>query len=259
MFQNPNPLLKDLKNFLLLKSVDIYYRLTYPRKILPNRKFVKQIDIQKAIDSDKIYVLRRSNQSESETFNDLGLLREEAISDKNTWKEIPSLSFNLLGGFFKTKHSKYSTNGKGSEEWDGASMISFWDFINLFEIKKFKGFYIFDAKDLHNITVPISSSETNREAKKKLAQLKLIPINEDGKIMVNGKTIIRHVPTNLNYWHIQLEIISPLHENKSIPRGTGNEFAKSACSFVLTNILTTNAKKIAQFSVLKKELYYSLI
>jgi len=61
------------------------------------------LDIDYLIDKQDLFILRRSSKTTEDTFNDLGILRDDIINTK----EIPGLSMNLLGAYFKIEHIKY--------------------------------------------------------------------------------------------------------------------------------------------------------
>src|ERR1035437_2282444 len=132
MFQIFQHLWKGLKNFFLLNYCRATKKFDYPNCILPKSKYQCLLNIDHILNKQDLYILRRSNKLEEETFNDLGILRDDTINDK----ELPGLSMNLLGGFFKIDYIKYvpKMGTKAVQVWKGEK-VYLYEFVNDYDIR----------------------------------------------------------------------------------------------------------------------------
>ena len=124
----------------------------FPVSILPKLNYVSIIDIQSLLNGQTVYILRRSDKSFNDTFNDLGKLREDAV----TPKEIPFLSLNMLGGLFEPEHTRFKVLNNGMSRWKNNDFISIIDFLNDFT-------HIADLRQAKNYSIrPDSNKRFNR-------------------------------------------------------------------------------------------------
>src|SRR5688572_4365756 len=96
-----------LKNFLICKFHRLFCGLKYPWKILPRPTFANPINIENLVSETPAYIVRRSPLPLTETFNDVGILKDEALRSE----EVAGLSMNLLGSHFKLDYIKFRTLG----------------------------------------------------------------------------------------------------------------------------------------------------
>src|SRR4051812_4670099 len=78
--------------------------ILYPVRLIPKKKFKKEIDID-ALCNNAVYgIVRKSLRSKNKTFDNFGSVRQDAlVGEYKPEKEVPGLSFNLLG-LFKEYH-----------------------------------------------------------------------------------------------------------------------------------------------------------
>lgn len=234
MYQKPQLLWKDFKNICQCKWYRLIRKLSYPSCILPKVSYQAKLNIDDLVNNFDIFLLRRSNKKKSETFNELGILREDAI----VGNEVPFLSMNLLGGLFKAKHCKYNPKmkTKATEKWDGNKRIYLADFINDYAVLPITSQIVYNVKDIHNIPVPFSVSESNKDGKKLFEALKAKKVGTRFELL--GKTSIEHDPTNLNYWHAELV----LWDFKSDPVVKyKNEWQTTSIGYIISHVLTMKA------------------
>ena len=78
------------------------------------------------------------------------------------------------------------------------------------------------------------------------------PVNGDG-MKLNGVSKIIHSPTNINYWHVEVEVRD--FDNKIVKKTT-NEFNETACDFILDIISETAVMLLpAKIEKVDEELY----
>ena len=122
MFQKLKYLSINLKNIFLCKIYRLLGKLVYPYCILPKKSYVIKMNFDELVDNQSIFVLRRSDLCEEETFfrfiNGDFLLNDDAIENRR----VPNLSINLMGGLFKDEHSKFVPLNDAQSSWEGGSV-----------------------------------------------------------------------------------------------------------------------------------------
>jgi hypothetical protein len=208
----------------------------FPVSILPKFNYVSVIDIQSLLNGQTVYVLRRSLKSFNDTFNDLGKLREDAV----TTKEIPFLSLNLLGGLFKPEHTRIRVLNNGVNRWKNNDFISIIDFLNDFtHIDNYSIVYI-EANGVDGQTIPYTQTE-NKDLTKEINRFfEYIdkPIISDGSYTLEGVTKLLHDPINLNYWHLELNI---LDFKRNPIKHRSSRYIEDICKKILTDIICANS------------------
>ncbi len=232
-FMNLSTILKKLKiNFNLIR-----FKICYPIKILPRTNYRLEIDCNELISEDcNIVLLHRSNKNINDTFNELGHLREDSILAEN----VPRLSMNFLGSFFKIKFIKYSAINPATKAW-GGEKIDHSLYAHLFTIKRPSIPIFFKASDLHNKKFPFTLKKESPKAKEYLKYFNTKIGKETEEARFDGSLQIKHSPNKLNYWHIELLLMSP----------TGNEirYTKSpdnltTATLALTERICKSGKKV---------------
>jgi hypothetical protein len=236
MLQRLQLWLRGFKNYLLYKFFFHIKGYTYyPSSILPKIKYCTKIDIDALLRHQELYILRRSNKTRSETFNELGILREDAILGK----EIPGLSMNLLGAKFKAGFIKYVPHVKTRAvvNWDGSKTIYLSDFIGLYSTIEIYSPIFFRGSDIHNISIPYVKKE-NKELTRILGKLKLKYRLSNGDVKATGRAVLEHVPTNLNYWHVEQCLLN--FNDIAIPT-LKNGFDKDISGYFIAHVLSVKA------------------
>ena len=170
----------------------------YPWILLPKVKYKVSIDCQNLKERGNIFLHRHSNLSETDVFDELGLLRIGVIELRN----LPNCSLNLLGFFFKVKHAKYRQKRNGTKPWDGKK-VSYYKYMSHFTIEENRTNFYFNFDDLYDIEVqyPVpKNTPANDTIKTALRESKEDPA------LLTGKLTVEHKPTYMNYWHFQLSI-----------------------------------------------------
>lgn len=165
------------------------------------------------------------------------------------------LSLHLLGGALREEDICFRGKNAGTKEWKGEDARSFLNPDNYaYEKASYPLHYM--GAHLHNLTVPASiSGLKDNKGKRKAMQTQLSGKdwskfdNLKDVAIVNAKITIEHVPTFMNYWHMQMEVT---------PEGT-NEKLKNEKSWrgdilshikaeVLTKRFTTSLAVIPRVS-----------
>jgi hypothetical protein len=186
----------------------------YPVEILPNNTFVLHMNIGELIRCyPNLCVVRRINGKKDdafEKFNGEHRLKEHYLG------QVLNLSLNLIGGKFKVDlHLGFSPNGSAVHNWDGQD-INLDDIQNNYKMEESCFPIYFKAKEIFNF--PFEYSRCFKDKKNYLMFCKATNVSDiEGKyITVFGKgqlinqtvrthAILRHEPTNFNYWHCVLD------------------------------------------------------
>jgi hypothetical protein len=195
------PLLKELTNTLLLNLYWFLGQYKYPLEIIPKKGYLRTIDFQTFPKDLNLVLIRRSNcLTQLETFTKLGTLKEQAILKD----QLPGMSLFLLGGFFKIEDIYFRQIKNGDLDWSGEK-IFFCDLKKDYEKLNSAIPIYFNFKDIDEISFPYA--KVGDEAKKISKSLGLQTTPTDGKYKFNGTSSIKHVPVNLNYWHVELVLL----------------------------------------------------
>jgi len=236
MLQTLKLLPRILRNTLRINFLKFSGRLIFPLEILPKRNYKPVINISLLLENQSVFILRRSNSSFSDTFNELGYLRESALIPK----EIPNLSLNLLGGKFKPKDACFRIINNGQKKWINNEPIFLCEYLKDFKkLDETCNIYL-NANGIHRQQVPYTVP-TNPHFKKevdKFFEYVSKPIIEDDKFLLQGETNIQHDPTKLNYWHVEFNLI----DFKGVALKYNNSTSiKDFCVKVLKDIICANS------------------
>lgn len=252
-------LYKSLKNIFVCRKLRNKGELDYPNCILPKRSLKVEINFDDLISSHSIFVLRRSDLHENETFHTFNdgtiLLNDDAIDNKR----IPNLSLNLMGGFFENIHSIYVPINDGANRWQGEK-IYLYEHLNDYKIDNVNGLIFINANDLHNKSIPYYIPSNNNLHKEIRKFEKIVGISENivlntppNEIELKGKTYFKHDPVKLNYWHVELII----QDFKNIPlKKVGNSSNEIYVEELFTNWIKVNSyPNLTSFDKINKKHY----
>jgi len=234
------PILKFLPRILKNTFLYNYYRwvnkFDCPVSILPKLKYIQKIDIQTILDNQTMYILRRSDKSYSDTFNDVDNLRDDAL----LLKDIPFLSLNILGGLFKPEHTRFRIIKNGMKRWEQSYPILITEFLTDYEILDKYCIIFIEANGINNQSVPYSQKES-KDLKKEIDKFFTYfdkPIIVQGQYKFEGTTKLIHDPINLNYWHLELNLFD--FKNDPI-KFKDSAYIKDFCKKVITDIICANS------------------
>lgn len=196
---------KDLKNFFHCKYLRLQGKLTYPHSILPKTNYKSLIDIDELHSHQELVVLRRSSKSKEDSFNSVGVLRNDIINER----DIAGLSMNLMGSFFKEQYIKFAptNNTKAVEKWPGLTKVHLSDFLTLYKTLPVVSPIYYSVSDLHNISIPYIKPNT-KDIKDLLNNMNAKFEISGSNLVASGKILVTHEPTYLNYWHVELHLIN---------------------------------------------------
>ena len=237
MFQKYHLSRRDLKNFFRCSFYRITNKLQYPKRIIPRNFYKAKIDIQGLLNSQALFVTRRLDISFDKAFNKHGnelFMREDDL-DKD---DIPNMSMNLMGGKFKDKDVLYSPFGEGSKNWIPGTKIYLDNFLDKYKVLANYTLIYFMVSEIHNITVPYSRPKDRDSEKlaKALANATYPPKSLADSFEFNGRALVLHAPTNLNYWHTEYVIMG---NDDRVPKNRSS-WREELCKSLINNLLVVN-------------------
>ena len=251
MPQKLKNLWKALKNTCLCKLYEYTGDYRYPVSILPHHSYVHFMNIDSLKSELPFFLIRRSDKDSNNTFNSAGILREDAILPEDTI----DLSLNVLGGNFKEDHIKYIPKSDGVKPWDGKK-VYFIDYKNHYKIADVSSPIFFPLGELHRKTFPYYRGDDS-EAKKIINALSLKPEKVDGKNKLHGSSEVKHSPTNLNYWHVELTLVDQV--GKRIKKSS-SIWIQSAAEMAYGHLISVNALQAAPpISTISKKSFISAL
>lgn len=207
----------------LFKTSNDAYGLNYPASILPCRRYLK-FDFNILCNLPNVVIARRSNYDSYEsTFDRNGLLLIDALRRQSN-KEIFNNSMNLLGGRFKKRHVRFLQKGIAQDCYIiGSSPIPLKQLLPFISTTNIKINILFKLNKIYNAEFPYQVPETPAKSKKEFDRIKIpihLAVEVNGEpahyAKFNGRSVIKHSPTNANYWHVEFDLLpvaeSPEHQ-----------------------------------------------
>lgn len=190
--------------------------MDYPLELLPQPGFCVPFpfDALKAKYGNYIVCYRIEGtideNSEMGSFNGHKVLKEQCFG------HMVHLSMNLMGGFFKPEHVVFIQKRPGSDVWEADEKVDFKDYEDCIEKSKTATAVYYRESVICQPNITISFVFNDKAAFNsfcKVFQDATHPQYKDGVVDQGGFTTkIEHCPTNLNYWHVQLEVYPELKE-----------------------------------------------
>lgn len=201
----------------------------YPQEIIPQNGFRHSLDVGSllAIYSN-LAVSRRVKGDKEEAFcefNGKKQLKDELMG------QVANMSVNLLGGLFENdKHLQFSPNKDSIDEWNGQE-VDYEDLKEKFSMETACFPIYFFVKDIFNY--PFTAPYYFQKEQDALVFISSIPLddierkyvekfNKQEPVEVKTHAILKHAPTNFNYWHCVLDSYPNLSSETPIPTNCKN-------------------------------------
>jgi hypothetical protein len=248
-----------------IKIKSIWAKITYPYPIAPKSKYKNFFDLDTLHSQDNIKIVRRSEKTEQESFDEFNTLREDALVGSK--RKIVGLSMNILGSLFSYLHIKFNLKSRAIETWN-KDKDSFIILKYLWYIEKVEGDncpIYFSLNDIHKMVFPYYQKKEDgkklQKCLKGLSEEEIKKVKEDNLKECNGYSVVLHKPNKLNYWHIEFHIcdsdgnfVEEKRFNSKISSGIGLKEANSTTQLIqsATDWLLKCAKKDVDFNSLGK-------
>ena len=188
--------------------------MNYPEEIIPKPNFIKPFPLDELTKDDSDYHVCFRIDGELDAFTEAGTFNGKKKLMKKCFPHMPHLSMNLHGGLFKPEHVKFVQKKPGCDEWDGESIIELKEFVKCVEEKPEAIPVFFNSKLICQKGIRTLVSFKNKDSYKAMKAIFhniKFPDYQDGiEVELSTDIKIVHVPTNLNYWHLQMEVYPAL-------------------------------------------------
>lgn len=236
----------NLRNYFL----HIYWFLKYPKTILPSKMYIHKINVDKIINKNDFYVVRRVPSHYLDSIYKLnGTTTMLRISSATKLNKVVGFSMNILGAKYSIKHLKYIAKYPPiSNTWNGKviNFIScFFRYRKCIEVDNNCIAFVYKASSLHNKEVPyLRTFEKEKDFKavtdaievKNVARKFIFCKRKPNSFVGNIK--LMHSPINFNYWHI---ILSIFPEGSDEPLSNMNgKWKEDICDYVYKIYLSKN-------------------
>ncbi len=193
----------------------------YPIRILPQKKYVRHIDVNNLYVKCQKSLLVRRLDVDGNPFHYIGgrkLLNEGVIND-----DVLDWSTNLLGGKFKVEDVYWRQKEKGIIEWNNED-VNIDDYNGCYEQITSANCVFITINCLHNKSIPykrkFGSKRNLEQYVEKTHDIEEEAIKHWGvcdEPECHATITVEHKPTMLNYWHMTIEI-APRDFTEPIPR-----------------------------------------
>lgn len=184
--------------------------MKYPEEIIPKPEYVKPFPLQDLTKDESDYHVCFRIDGTLDDFTEPGSFNGKRKLMRKCFPHMPHLSMNLHGGLFKPEHVKFVQKRPGCDEWDGETVIDIKDFINCIEEKPEATPVFFNSKDIGQkgirTMVTFKNKDSYKAMKNIFSNVKFPDYYEGIEVELYTDIKIVHVPTNLNYWHLQMEV-----------------------------------------------------
>ena len=184
--------------------------MDYPIEIIPQPGYIVPFPLEKLREKEHDYlVCYRITGSVDDNLEE-GSFNGGRVLKKSCFSHLAHMSMNLYGGLFKPEHVCFAQKKTASDIWDGKSPIKLKDYEGLFPVIDGATPIFYRASKLSVKGLTINMTFDNKDMYNSLLALypaKTFPPYQKG-IRVDAVTDVKivHMPTNLNYWHLQLEV-----------------------------------------------------
>jgi hypothetical protein len=186
--------------------------MKYPEEITPQPDFIKPFPLNELTKDDSDYHVCFRIDGALEDYTEPGMFNGRRKLMRKCFLHMPHLSMNLHGGLFKPEHVKFVQKRPGSDNWDGNSAIDINEFIklNCIEEKPEAVPVFYESKIICQKGIKTRVTFSNKGSYKAMrdlfANVKFPDYHEGIEVELSTNIKIVHVPTNLNYWHLQMEV-----------------------------------------------------
>lgn len=184
--------------------------MKYPEDIIPQPNFVKPFPLDELTKDNCDYHVCFRIDGFLDDYTEAGAFNGKRKLMRKCFPHMPHLSMNLYGGLFKPEHVKFVQKKPGCDEWDGERIINIKDFLGCIEEKPEAVPVFFDSKVIRQQGIQTKVTFRNKDSYKAMknvfSNVEFPEYHEGVEVGLFTDIKIVHVPTNLNYWHLQMEV-----------------------------------------------------
>ena len=235
--------------------------MEYPKEILPRKNYIKNIDVDRLLANiPKAQIVRRADKPVVYVTNSLG---DKVLAEDTFTGNVFDYSTNLLGAYFHVEeHLGLRQLGEGKADWNGETTFEsikdeLWGEVKAYPVRLY-------INPLQHKSVPYKRTFEKAELLKGFISQWDMKASETASKIWKGKNNdydfeaelrVEHHPTNLNYWHMAIDIYPDraAKEYFKSPKGAwGNKLA----SYVIIILRDSVAQEEADYQI-PEELYIS--
>lgn len=224
--------------------------MKYPPNLVPIKGWKTKINIEDAPNFPVVRRVPRNFDEDSNFFVDLGQgvyhIKLDADLKSLGLESFVDLSMNIISEDSSIESTRYyhdlqTKDGNKIGNWNGEE-IYLEKYGDVYHYIPTCYFLFFESNNLHNITFPYyrkydKVAEWNNE-KNDINLLIDSVFNKDTTYSVIGKTILRHDPTPLNYWHIVIDVHAPTSKPPLV--NARSKWRKDAQRSIFENVIRKN-------------------
>lgn len=224
--------------------------MMYPPNLVPIKGWKKKINIEDTPNFPIVRRVLRNFDEDSNFFIDLGQgvyhIKLDADLDSLGLKSFVDLSMNIISEDSSLESSYYyhdilKIGDNKIGVWNGEE-VNLDKYGDVYHYTPTCYFLIFESKNLHNIQFPFHRKYNNAEEwdseKDDIDSLIDSVFNKNTTYSVIGKTILRHAPTPLNYWHIVIDVHAP--NSKPPLRNAKSKWRQDVQTNIFENVIRKN-------------------
>lgn len=194
----------------------------YPYKLVPYEGLIRSIDFESIFnEGDDFFIARRISGKPEDLVKYLSsedvIFKDEESILIDIFSEIQSLSMTIMGGGAVSTDMKFEQKGEAKEDWKGKTLYPF-SFKGLVNTTENYFTIVYKAESLHNQPIryqqkfekktDFEKNINNIEHNEENANILLKNFKKSNQYeMSPGQLQVKHKPTNLNYWHAELNLL----------------------------------------------------
>lgn len=182
--------------------------MEYPQEILPSKRLVCPFPLCNLVDKMGDYEVCYRLNGPVDANKDVDGLGGKPVLKEECFEHIAHLSLNLLGGLFKPEYVCFVQKKPGCEPWCGEN-IKYEEFASCINKTADAVPIFYLASKINqtdfNVTAVFNDSQSYKMFKDIVGGT-WPEFHRGISVEITSEVKIEHSPTNLNYWHLQMEV-----------------------------------------------------
>lgn len=193
-------------------------RRCFPKAVLPRGSYIPKMKVQEVLNKTPgLLVARRMDAPFNECVSKDGDIYHMTLGSLGEERHLTQMSLDLLGACYSpVKHQRYRTKSDGNFPWDGKTVYRIVP-QNMYEYHHGECCSVaIEAAKLMRIRIPYHKHLNQAQHEELAAKgIDLDKFVSKGPYFLHGDLVLEHMPTMLNYWHLQANVY-PAGEDKPV-------------------------------------------